>query len=111
MGSLRERLTRKLDVYAKVETVNELDELCYDYVKIKSVWAEVKQQKGALKEGQGNTTSANISYKVTVRISAIPGLTGDMYFMYGEQRLDVEYFNDNFVPRDRIEIFCKLEVK
>ncbi len=110
MNGLSSRLKNRIDVYGKVPYINELGEDDFKYEKIKSVWAEITVQKGTLKDGQGNTTYADIDHKIVVRTGAIPDLANDMYFMYKGQRYDIKYFNPNYKYQDSIEIFCSLVV-
>ncbi|ACL77248.1 head-tail adaptor protein [Ruminiclostridium cellulolyticum] len=108
--NLSSRLKNRIDVYGKVPFINELGEDDFKYGKIKSVWAEITVQKGALKNSQGNTTYADIDHKIVVRTGAIPDLANDMYFMYQGQRYDIKYFNPNYKYQDSIEIFVSLVV-
>jgi len=109
--SLTSKLNCRIDVYGKVETINVLKEKEYDYSKLKSVWAEIIPQNGNLQSSEVNVKYANISHKITIREKAISNLRNDMYFMFKEQRYDIEYFNPNYKLGDRIEIFCNLVVE
>lgn len=111
MHGLSSRLKNKIDVYDKVEFTNELDQTDYKYDKIKSVYAEITVQNGSLKDGQGNTTYADISHKIVVRSNVIPDLANDMYFIYKKQRYDIKYFVPNYKYQDSVEIFVSLVVE
>lgn len=109
--NISSELNCRIDVYGKTEAINALNEKEYGYTKIKSVWAEVIPQGGILRDGEINTQHANISHKITIREKAIKDLKNDMYFMFKNQRYDIEYFNPNYKLGDRIEIFCNLVVE
>ena len=44
--SLSGRLKNRVDLYAGHANENELDETDFDYVKVKSIWAEITPQSG-----------------------------------------------------------------
>lgn len=109
--NLASRLNCRIDVYGEVPVENELEEMDYDYGKIKSIWAEITPQGGSIKPSEGNTQYADISHKIVIRANSIPDLTNDMYFMFKGQRYNIKYFNPNYKYRDRIEIMCSLVVE
>lgn len=108
MVGLSSRLKNKIDVYSKVEFINELDQTDYKYEILKTVWAEIKVEGGSLKDGEGNTTYADISHKIAIRSNTIPDLANDMYFVYKNQRYNIKYFVPNYKYQDSIEIYVSL---
>lgn len=109
--NLASKLRNRIDVYSKVEYENELGEVDYKYEELKTVWAEISPQSGNIKQGQANTSYADISHKIVIRLNSIPNLSNDMYFMFKGQRYDIKYFNPNYKYKDRIEIMCSLVVE
>lgn len=109
--SLSNRLKNKVNVYGKIQIKNELDEIDFGYGKIKSIWAEVTPQSGRNIVGNGNTIYAEISHKFTIRSNALKEISNDMYFIFKGQRYDIKYYNPNYKYRDRIDVFCILEVE
>lgn len=109
--SLSGRLKNRVDLYAGHANENELDETDFDYVKVKSIWAEITPQSGREVKGKGNTVYADISHKFTVRSNAVKHIGNDMYFMFRGQRYDIKYFNPNYKYRDSIDIYCSLVVE
>ncbi len=101
----------RIEVYQKVETKNILNEIDFKYVKIRSIWAEILPQSGNVKNGLANTISAEISHKFIIRANAIKDITNDMYFVYKNQKYNIKYFIPNYKKKDRIEVFCSLEVE
>jgi head-tail adaptor len=108
--SLASQLIHRIAAYGKVEFKNELGEKDYRYEKIKSIWSRITALSGSVKDGDGHTEYADITHRITIRVSAIE-LTKDMYFIYKGQRYDVKYFNPNYKYKDRIEIMVSLVVE
>lgn len=108
--SLASQLNNRIDVYGKVEFINELTEKDYRYEKIKPIWSKIIALNGAVKDGEGNSQYADITHRITIRVGAIE-LTKDMYFIYKGQRYDIKYFNPNYKYKDRIEIMASLVVE
>ena len=108
---LASRLKNRVDIYQKIQITNEFGEIDFDYIKLKSLWAEVMPQSGREISGKGNTIYADISHKFTIRSNALTNITKDMYFMFKNQRYDIKYFNPNYKYNDSIEVYCSLVVE
>lgn len=108
---LSSRLKNRVDVYGKMDFVNEYGEIDLRYDKIKSLWAEVTPQSGRDITGKGNTIYSDISHKFTIRRNSITNLTNNMYFVFREQRYDIKYFLPNYKYGDSIDVFCSLVVE
>ncbi len=109
--SLSDRLNCRIDVYGKAQTENELNEMDFEYRKIKSIWAEITPQTGREVNKKGNTLYSEVSHKFTIRINAIKKLTNDMYFVFRDQRYDIKYYNPNYKYRNCIDVFCILVIE
>lgn len=109
MDNLSRRLNCKIDVYAKEQIENELGEVDFEYIKIKSVWCEIKPTTGSIKTVTGDILQVDMKYKVTIRSNSLEKLTNDMYFIYKEQKYAIDYLIPNFKYKDNIEIYCTLE--
>lgn len=109
MDNLSRRLNCKIDVYGKVKIENELDEVDFDYDKIKSVWCEIKPTTGSIKIVTGDIIQIDMKYKITIRSNSIKDLKNDMYFMYKNQKYNIDYSIPNFKYKDSIEVYCTLE--
>ena len=111
MQGLASRLKNKLALYGKTPTVNELGEDSFKYDVIKyPIYAEITPQGGRNEQEQGNTTQAITSHKITIRSNSIDNLKNDMFFVYQNQRYDIEYFNPNYKYNDSVEISATLIV-
>ena len=110
MDNLSRRLNNKIDVYEKKQIENELGEVDFEYSKVKSIWCEIKPTTGSIKTVTGDILQVDMKYKITIRSNSIKELTNDMYFMYKEQRFDIDYSIPNFKYKDSIEIYCSLKV-
>ena len=111
MQGLTSRLKNKLALYGKTIILNELGEDSFDYDVIKyPIFAEILPQGGRKEQEQGNTTQAITSHKITIRSNSIDNLKNDMFFVYQNQRYDIEYFNPNYKYNDSVEISATLIV-
>jgi hypothetical protein len=111
MHGLTSRLKNKLALYGKIPTRNEANEDTFDYDVIKyPVYAEILPQGGNNKEEEGNTTQSITSHKITIRSNSVDNLKDDMFFVYQNQRYDIDYFNPNFKYNDSVEISATLIV-
>jgi len=111
MQGLTSRLRNKVAVYGNVATRNEIgeDTLTPGLIKY-PVYAEILPQGGINKQEQGNISQAITSHKITIRSNSIDNLKNDMFFVYQNQRYDIEYFNPNFKLNDSVEIMATLIV-
>lgn len=103
------RLNNRIEVWGNVECKNELGEVDYIPKKIKSVWCEIKPSNGTVKTVTGDIIQVDMKYKITIRSNALKELTNDMYFMYKNQKYNIDYSIPNFKYKDSIEIYCTLE--
>lgn len=110
MDNLSRKLNNKIDVYEKKQIENELGEVDFEYSKVKSIWCEIKPTTGSIKTVVGDIIQVDMKYKITIRSNSIKELTNDMYFMYKEQRFDIDYLIPNFKYKDSIEIYCNLVI-
>jgi len=111
VNGLGDRLRNRIDVYAKVEILNELKEKDWEYQKIKTIWSEIIPTSGQVKTSEDSSTYSEVSHKLTIRANSIKNLTNDMYFMYdGKLRFDINFFQPNYKFRDSIEILCTLVI-
>ena len=104
-------LNNRIDVYGKTEIKNELGETDYTYDKIKTIWANILPTTGSVRNVTGEVIRTEMKYKITIRSDSLKELTNDMYFIYKNQRYDIDYFIPNFKYRDSIEIYCSLVVE
>lgn len=111
MTSLCSRLNNRIDLYSKMQTVNELGEKDYQYQCIKTVYAEILPQSGSEKTGQGNTLFSEISHKFVIRANAVKQLSNDMYIVFDGKKYDIKYFQPNYKYHSSIELYCKLVVE
>lgn len=104
------KLNCKIDVYGKDQIENELGETDFEYIKIKSIWANITPITGSIKNGAGSVVQVDMKYKITIRANSIKELKNDMYFMYKGQKYEIDYNIPNFKYKDSIEIYCSLVV-
>ena len=109
--SISKDMNCKVVLHGRKEITNTYGQKDFEYGPIKTLWAEVLPESGALKNYQGDTQFAEISHKFRIRPLKSIKITNDMFFMFKGQRYDVKYYNPNYKKRDRIEIFCSLVVE
>ncbi|MEC1757382.1 phage head closure protein [Schinkia azotoformans] len=98
-------LRHKIDVYGKVITENELGETDYTYNKIKTIWASIIPQTGALQKQQTENILTNITHKVITRYNSGKEITTDMYFMFQGKRFDIKFILNPYFKNETLEIF------
>lgn len=108
---LLEKLDKKVEVYQKQKIINDLGQTEYKYSLLKRVWANIMPTSTKVSSYIAETDVAEYTFKFILRGNSIKNLTRDMYFIYKNQRYDIEYFVPNFKNRDRVEIICKLVVR
>ncbi|AQR98119.1 head-tail adaptor protein [Clostridium saccharoperbutylacetonicum] len=109
MQGLTSRLRTKLALHGKgIPFINELGEDDFKDGFIKYVYGEIIPTGGVNTSTQADSTQATTSHKITIRSKSIDQLTDDMYFIYKNQRYDIDYFNPNYKFKDSIEIMAKL---
>ena len=108
---LLEKLDKKVEVYQKQKIINDLGQTEYKYSLLKRVWANIMPTSTKVSNYIAETDVAEYTFKFILRGNSIKNLTRDMYFIYKNQRYDIEYFVPNFKNRDRVEIICKLVVR
>lgn len=104
------RLTKRSDVYGRVETTNQLEETDFTYDLIKSVWCEIVPLSGSKQPLQGGVEQAEVSHRFTIRTKAIT-LQQDMYFVFSGQKYTVSYWMPNYKFNDSVDVFCNLVVE
>lgn len=110
MSILANRLSNRIDVYDKTKSTDSMKETVYTWGKSKSVWAEILPYKGTNKS-VGDATDSESTYKITIRVNAIPNLNDQMYFKYKGMRFNIDYFHPHFKERNLIELFCTVIVE
>ena len=108
---LSEKLDKKVEVYQKQKIINDLGQTEYKYSLLKKVWANIMPASTKVSSYIAETDVAEYTFKFILRENSIKNLTRDMYFIYKNQRYDIEYFVPNFKNKDRVEVICKLVVE
>lgn len=113
MKKLSKVLKNRIDVYSKIDNINDLGEKSYSYGLLQSVWAEILPTNTESKEEvvKGEALRAKTTHKITVRTKAIKKPQNDMYFIFKGQKYEVMYFLPNYKGNDFIEFYCKLIIE
>ena len=97
----------KVDVYAKIEYTNALNEKAHKYDKFFSTWAQVIPQTGKLQSQAADTILANVSHKIKVRYAVGKNISEDMYIMARGKRFNIKYILNPYYSNEWLEIFCE----
>jgi len=110
MSNLTSKLKNKIDIYSKVEFINEVGEKDFRYEKTKSVFANITSEKssGSVCNNGTTITCMEITHKFIIRKLSL-NLVRDMYFMYQGLRYDIVYFQVDFNSNEYWEIMCKVK--
>lgn len=108
---LAEMLDKKIEVYKKQKIINDIGQTEYKYSLHKKVWASIMPTSTKVSNYIAETDRAEHTFKFIIRENSIKDITRDMYFIYKNQRYNIEYFVPNFKNKDRKEIICKLVVE
>jgi SPP1 family predicted phage head-tail adaptor len=100
-------MRHKVQVWGKVKTKNEIGETTYQSSLLKSLWAAVIPQTGALQRQQVETLLSNVTHKVIIRYESGKDVTQDMYLMFRGKRFDIKYILNPYFTNETLELFCE----
>lgn len=100
----------RIQLYARVETENELGEMTYEYASLRTAWARLVPQSGSRGRLEGGMERPEITHKATVRAGVLPEIPADLYFTYRGQRYDVLYGYPIYDRSGWLELYCRLVV-
>lgn len=100
-------LIHRIDIYGNSEIENELGEIDYSSVLLKTIWANIIPQTGSLQKQQANTILSNVTHKIIVRYESANDVTQDMYIMFRGKRFDIKYILNPYFKNESLEIFCE----
>lgn len=100
-------LIHRIDIYGNSEIENELGEIDYSSVLLKTIWANIIPQTGSLQKQQANTILSNVTHKIIVRYESANDVTQDMYIIFRGKRFDIKYILNPYFKNESLEIFCE----
>lgn len=126
-------LNRRIEVWGKIPTENELGADDFLPGKIKTIWAKIVPQTGKLQsQSNANTLVANTSHKIIIRYGSGKDIKNDNWLMYFENkvdsdtyaesaiknqnskvghRFDINYILDPFYNHETLELFCTEKIE
>lgn len=115
MNNLAGKLKHRVDVYRKVEKLNEVGAVTFSYEKYKTIWCSIAPKLGERvraikKEKTGNTIYSSLTYVFTMRIGSLT-IENDMYFVFKGQRYDIDYAVPYFKNMQTQEVYVQLRVE
>lgn len=100
-------LRHKIDIYGNTKVTNELGEISYKFQKIKTIWAAIIPQTGALQRQQVGTILTNVTHKIIVRYTAGKGITKDMQIQFRGHRFEIKYILNPYFSNETLELFVQ----
>ena len=126
-------LNRRIEVWGKIPTENELGADDFLPGKIKTIWAGIIPQTGKLQnQSNTNTVVSNTTHKIKVRFNSGKDIKNDNWIMYFENkadsdtyaeacaknqdakvghRFDINYILDPFLAHETLELFCTEKIE
>lgn len=101
------KLKHRIEVWGKEKIINEYKETDYTDKKIKTIWAEVVPQTGALQKQQADTILSNTTHKIKCRYSAGHDIKQDNWIIFSGRRFDIKYILDPYFKHVILEIFVE----
>lgn len=108
--SLANDLRHRLTVYNKKAVENDIGETDYEYAPDGKVWGALTVLSGRTETLPGESERAVVTHRLTIRPRSCR-LTTATYFVYKEQRYDVQYWQPHYKRRDRLEVFLRMVVE
>lgn len=105
------KLNKRIEVWGKIKTKNEIGEVDYSEGKIKTIWAALIPQTGNMQKGQVETILSNTTHKIIVRYGSGKDITQDMWLMYKGHRFDINYIINPYFQNETFEIFCNEKIE
>lgn len=106
-GELRNRV----EVLARVEGTNDLDETTYTYEPKRKIWAQIVPISGRTEPVEGRMEQVEVSHRFTIRRASLPELSTDLAFRYRGQVYQAAYFYPNYKNSGFLDVFCGLVVE
>ncbi|TCO69505.1 phage head closure protein [Marinisporobacter balticus] len=103
IGDLRHRI----EVFGRGKIENELGEVDYIDINIKTIWAAIIPQTAKLQTQQADTILSNTTHKIIVRYESGKDITQDMYIMFRKKRFDIKYILNPHFKNEQLEIFAE----
>lgn len=112
--SLSATLNRRVSLYGKTKTKNELDQTSYVDELICQVWAQITPQTGNMQRQQVETMLTNVTHKLIVRYRRLIEDAyqqienkSDMHIMYRGHRFNIRYILNPYFRNKTLEIFVE----
>ncbi|GEO27029.1 hypothetical protein AAC03nite_28140 [Alicyclobacillus acidoterrestris] len=100
-------MNRRVDVYKKTRTTNEIGQVAYADTLVKTVWAQISPQSGSMQYQQTETVLSNLTHVITTRYeSGVDIAVGD-HFAYKGRRFEIEYIIDPDTEHRVLQFQCQ----
>lgn len=99
-------LNKRVEVWGKTRVENELGEIEFKDVKLKTVYAGIIPQAGSMGDRVG-TEFASMTHKVLIRYGIGKDIKTSYHFIYNNRRYDILYPLNPYESNELIEFFVK----
>lgn len=104
---MKHNFNHKIDIYGNIEYENSIGETSFKFDKIKTIWAVIIPQTGALQRQQADTILTNVTHKIVVRYNAASDVTKDMKIKFKGHDFDIKYILNPHFSNETLEIFVQ----
>jgi SPP1 family predicted phage head-tail adaptor len=99
------KLRRRVEVYGKTKTINELNQTTYTDGLKTTIWAEIVPQTGNMQRQQAETILTSVTHKIIVRYNAGKDFKSSDYIKYKGRRFDIKFILNPFERNETLELF------
>lgn len=98
---------KRIEIHGNIRTTNAMNEDTYHFDKLKTIWAQVIPQTGALQRQQADTILTNVTHKIIVRYSAGKDITKEMQIHFRGHVFEIKYILNPYFANETLEIFVQ----
>lgn len=102
-GDLRHRIK----IHGNIKYTNDLGEEAEKFGKIKTVWADIIPQTGALQRQQADTILTNVTHKIIVRYTAGKDISKEMRIFFKGHEFEIKYIINPYFGNELFELFVQ----
>lgn len=102
---LSSKLDKRIEVWGKVEVLDEYLQTTYEDVKLKTIWAQIVPQTAKLQSQQAETILTDTTHKIIVRYAAGKDIKQDQWIILNGRRFDINFILNPYEANVSLEIF------
>lgn len=101
------KLNKRIEIHGNHKYKNDLNEDAEKFGYLKTIWAEIIPQTGALQRQQAETILTNVTHKIIVRYASGKALTKEMKIYFRGQEFEIKYILNPYFKNETLEIFVQ----